>query len=38
MVGGAPVDATVCRVVGADDWGADAQAAVRLAKQWNQPA
>ena len=36
MVGGAPVDATVCRVVGADDWGADAQAAVRLAKAWNQ--
>ncbi len=35
MVGGAPVDASVCRAVGADDWGADAQAAVRLAKQWN---
>ena len=35
MVGGAPVDATVCKVVGADDWGADAQAAVRLSKAWN---
>jgi 5-methyltetrahydrofolate--homocysteine methyltransferase len=38
MVGGAPVDATVCRAVGADDWGADAQVAVRLAKGWNLPA
>ncbi len=38
MVGGAPVDASVCRAVGADDWGADAQAAVRLAKQWNPSA
>jgi methanogenic corrinoid protein MtbC1 len=28
------VDANVCRVVGADDWGADAQHAVRLAKGW----
>jgi methanogenic corrinoid protein MtbC1 len=34
MVGGGPVDGNVCRVVGANDWGADAQAAVRLAKQW----
>ncbi len=34
MVGGGPVDARVCEVVGADDWGADAQAAVRLAKTW----
>ena len=34
MVGGGPVDATVCRVVGADDWGADAQHAVRIAKGW----
>jgi methanogenic corrinoid protein MtbC1 len=38
MVGGAPVDATVCRAVGADDWGADAQAAVRLSKAWNEKA
>jgi len=38
MVGGAPVDARACRAVGADDWGADAQAAVRLSKQWNQSA
>lgn len=34
MIGGGPVDASVCRIVGADDWGADAQQAVRLAKQW----
>jgi len=34
MVGGGPVDASVCRVVGADEWGADAQQAVRLAKGW----
>jgi len=34
MIGGGPVDGGVCRVVGADDWGADAQAAVRLAKTW----
>ncbi len=34
MIGGGPVDAGVCRFVGADDWGADAQAAVRLAKTW----
>jgi methanogenic corrinoid protein MtbC1 len=34
MVGGGPVDGNVCRSVGADDWGADAQAAVNLAKQW----
>ena len=35
MVGGGPVDANVCKSVGADDWGADAQSAVRLAKQWH---
>jgi methanogenic corrinoid protein MtbC1 len=29
------VDANVCKSVGADDWGADAQSAVRLAKQWH---
>jgi methanogenic corrinoid protein MtbC1 len=34
MIGGAPVDGNVCKVVGADDWGADAQQAVRLAKGW----
>lgn len=34
MIGGGPVDAGVCRIVGADDWGADAQQAVRLAKKW----
>lgn len=34
MIGGGPVDGNVCRMVGADEWGADAQAAVRLAKGW----
>ena len=34
MVGGGPVDAIVCKSVGADDWGADTQQAVRLAKLW----
>jgi methanogenic corrinoid protein MtbC1 len=34
MIGGGPVDGNVCRVVGADDWGANAQHAVRLAKGW----
>lgn len=34
MIGGGPVDGVVCEVVGADDWGKDAQAAVRLAKSW----
>ncbi len=34
MVGGGPVDASVSKLVGADDWGADAQAAVRIAKRW----
>jgi methanogenic corrinoid protein MtbC1 len=36
MVGGGPVDGNVCKAVGADDWGADAQQAVRLARQWYQ--
>ena len=34
MVGGGPVDANVCRMVGADDWSTDAQKAVRFAQQW----
>ena len=38
MVGGGPVDGNVCKAVGADDWGANAQQAVRLAKQWSQTA
>jgi methanogenic corrinoid protein MtbC1 len=38
MIGGGPVDGNVCRVVGADEWGADAQHAVRLAKGWLEPA
>lgn len=35
MVGGGPVDGSTCKAVGADDWGADAQQAVRLATQWH---
>ena len=38
MVGGGPVDGNVCRAVGADEWGNDAQKAVKLAKQWLVPA
>ncbi len=34
MIGGGPVDANVCRLVGADAWGSDAQRAVRLAREW----
>ncbi len=34
MIGGGPVDETVCKYTGADNWGADAQAAVTLAKEW----
>ena len=34
MIGGGPVNASVCKFVGADDWGADAQKAVRLANNW----
>lgn len=36
MVGGGPVDRKACEYAGADNWGADAQAAVRLAKEWLQ--
>jgi methanogenic corrinoid protein MtbC1 len=38
MVGGGPVDGNVCTAVGADDWGANAQHAVRLAKKWSEAA
>jgi len=38
MVGGGPVDGNVCKAVGADDWGENAQQAVRLAKQWSNVA
>lgn len=34
MIGGGPVDETVCRYTGADAWGADAQAAVNLCNEW----
>jgi methanogenic corrinoid protein MtbC1 len=38
MIGGGPVDGSVCAFVGADEWGADAQHAVRLAKNWLVPS
>jgi len=34
MIGGGPVDANVCRMVGADNWSNDAQKAVRFAQEW----
>ncbi|MBI5440530.1 MAG: cobalamin B12-binding domain-containing protein [Deltaproteobacteria bacterium] len=34
MIGGGPVDEKVCSYANADAWGADAQAAVTLCKQW----
>jgi methanogenic corrinoid protein MtbC1 len=34
MIGGGPIDGRVCKVVGADQWGADAQAAIRFCKAW----
>jgi methanogenic corrinoid protein MtbC1 len=34
MIGGAPMDDNVARYVGADSYGADASAAVLLAKGW----
>jgi len=34
MVGGGTVDEQVCRYAGADAFGADAMAAVSLAKGW----
>ncbi len=37
MIGGGPVDANACRYTGADDWGANANVAVRLARNWLQP-
>lgn len=34
MIGGGPVDEGVCKYTKADAWGADAQAAVTLCRQW----
>ena len=36
MIGGGPVDENIRHLVGADAWGADAQQAVRLARQWTE--
>jgi len=34
MIGGAPMDDAVTKYIGADAFGADASAAVRIAKSW----
>lgn len=34
MIGGGQVNEYACEYIGADDWGPDAMAAVRLAKKW----
>lgn len=34
MIGGGLIDETICRYTGADDFGRDAMAAVRMAKGW----
>jgi methanogenic corrinoid protein MtbC1 len=34
MIGGSPVDEQVCTYTGADGWGRDAAAALRLAAEW----
>ena len=34
MIGGAPMDEAVAKYIGADAYGTDASAAVRLAKSW----
>ena len=34
MIGGAPVNETICEYTGADGWGKDAVEAVELAKKW----
>jgi 5-methyltetrahydrofolate--homocysteine methyltransferase len=34
MIGGSPVDEQICAYTGADGWGRDAAAALRLAAEW----
>ena len=34
MIGGGPVNQGVCDYVGADTWGANAQSAVKICKEW----
>ena len=34
MIGGSPVDEQVCGYTGADGWGRDAAAALRMAATW----
>ena len=38
MIGGSPVDEQVCAYTGADGWGRDAAAALRLAAEWTGSA
>ena len=38
MIGGSPVDEQVCTYTGADGWGRDAAAALRLAAEWTGSA
>jgi trimethylamine corrinoid protein len=38
MIGGSPVDAQVCAYAGADGWGRDAAAALKMAAEWTAPA
>ena len=38
MIGGSPVDEQVCVYTGADGWGRDAAAALRMAAEWTAPA
>jgi methanogenic corrinoid protein MtbC1 len=38
MIGGSPVDEQVCTYTGADGWGRDASAALRLAAEWTGSA
>lgn len=34
MIGGGPINEDVCKYTGADAWGADAQAAVKICNEW----
>ena len=38
MIGGSPVDEQVCVYAGADGWGRDAAAALKMAADWTAPA
>jgi methanogenic corrinoid protein MtbC1 len=38
MIGGSPVDEQVCVYTGADGWGRDAAAALKMAADWTAAA